>query len=87
MTKFLTLAALLLVATAAIAGDKPDPGDPSVGRPSDISAELFGPIRAMCAKRYPSEYEMRDYCERRQFEGIRRLRGESEQVDERRRVK
>jgi hypothetical protein len=54
----------------------PDPGDVNVGKPPDIPQELFAPVRVMCANNWKTDYIMRAHCERRQFEAIRKLRGD-----------
>jgi hypothetical protein len=54
----------------------PDPGDVNVGKPPDISQELFAPVRVFCAKQWGVEYRMRVHCEKAQFDAIRKLRGD-----------
>jgi hypothetical protein len=76
--------ALVLSSSAALAYEwpdpnkgktYPDPSDTSVGKPADISRENFATIRPDCAAEWQDNFRMRAYCERRQFDGIRTLRG------------
>jgi hypothetical protein len=56
----------------------PDPSDVNVGKPPDISQELFAPVRVFCAKQWGVEYRMRVHCEKAQFDAIRKLRGDND---------
>ena len=75
-----TLALFVLISNSAFgANDAPAPGDPgdvSRGKPQDISQELFVVVRKQCAAQWPTDFEMREYCESKQFIAIRKLRGD-----------
>jgi hypothetical protein len=74
--KYLILLASLLMSSASFAAERPDPSDLNVGKPDDISQELFVVVRKKCIKEWPDDFSVREYCERKQFDAIRKLRGE-----------
>jgi hypothetical protein len=69
---------LCLIGGNAFAADPSDPGDITIGKPADISQELFAIIRKHCADYFPTDFNLRDYCERREFQAVRALRGETD---------
>jgi hypothetical protein len=75
MNKLMIIALACLISGTAFATDYPDPTDVTVGKPDDISQELFAGIRKACADHWFDDYRMRAYCERLQFDAIRTLRG------------
>jgi hypothetical protein len=79
MKEVLALAALALLITKAnaLASDKADPSDVNIGKPFDLSQDNFRVIRIHCAGEWPDDFHMRAYCEHQQFEGIRKLRGDT----------
>lgn len=52
-----------------------DPTDVTVGRPADIPQDIFERVRRMCAGKWSDDFDMREYCERKQHEAVRKLRG------------
>jgi hypothetical protein len=52
-----------------------DPSDVTVGRPTDISQDIFERVRRMCTAKWNDDFHMRAYCEGDQFESVRKLRG------------
>ena len=76
----LLLALCIMFGSAArAANEAPVPGDPSDvsrGKPQDISQELFVVVRRQCAAQWVTDFEMREYCESKQFNAIRKLRGD-----------
>jgi hypothetical protein len=75
-TVSIAVLALSLLGCGARAAERPDPGDVNFGKPADISQELFATVRAQCVVRWRDDFDMRAYCERKQFDAIRRLRGD-----------
>jgi hypothetical protein len=63
---------------ANIAPEESELGDAIeiLGKPDDISQELFVVVRKKCIKDWPDDFSVREYGERKQFDAIRRLRGE-----------
>lgn len=85
MRMITTVVALALCVTIGedgfAANDTPVPGDPSDvsrGKPQDIPQELFVIVRRHCTQEWPEDFDMRAFCERKQFEGIRKLRGDKQ---------
>ena len=74
MKRLILAAAFALLATSTHAAD---PSDVTVGRPADIPQELFAQVRTACAYRWQDDFEMRLWCEKKQFEAIRKLTGTS----------
>jgi hypothetical protein len=45
------------------------------GRPDDIPVDIFTVIRRDCAAKWDSDFRMRLYCEDKQIDAYRKLRG------------
>jgi hypothetical protein len=62
----------LLSIAAGAAEDLPSIPPKHNGIPDDVAAM----VRSDCANQWPRDYEMRQYCEEKQFKAYRQLRGD-----------
>jgi hypothetical protein len=67
------LAAVTLMALTVSSQAKDEIG--MNGRPDDIPADIFTVIRRDCAAKWESDFRMRVYCEDKQIDAYRKLRG------------
>lgn len=44
------------------------------GKPADITAADYATVHNRCAEEWPRDFGVREYCEQKEFDAIRKLR-------------